>query len=66
MYNKEIFALKGYLFMKKVIYVLIFLLLFAVGCATKENSKTNDIYLIPEGYEGSYVFYNVGSVKGKC
>ncbi|MFP3126443.1 hypothetical protein OH784_27930 [Ectobacillus funiculus] len=46
--------------MRQVIYVLIFLLFFSAGCVMNENSKTNDIYLIPEGYEGYvYAFYNV-------
>ncbi|MED1093551.1 DUF6843 domain-containing protein [Bacillus paramycoides] len=46
--------------MRRVIYVLTFLLLFTVGCAMTENGKTNDIYLVPEGYEGyAYIFYNV-------
>ncbi|WP_051317228.1 DUF6843 domain-containing protein [Ectobacillus panaciterrae] len=54
------FVAKEYMFMRQIIYVFTFLLFFLVGCVSSGNSKTNDIYLIPEGYEGYvYAFYNV-------
>jgi hypothetical protein len=46
----------------KKIYLMILLLLALVGCSD-EDTKTNAIHLIPEGYEGNLtVIYNV---KGK-
>ncbi|RPK03114.1 DUF6843 domain-containing protein [Priestia endophytica] len=43
--------------MKKRFLTLSFTLFTLLGCASEE---TNDIYLIPEGYEGYiYAFYNV-------
>lgn len=44
--------------MKTKFFMIFFALLTLSGCTF--NDKTNDIYLIPEGYEGYvYAFYNV-------
>ncbi|MFT9600527.1 DUF6843 domain-containing protein [Mesobacillus sp.] len=42
--------------MKKIL-ILLFAILFLTACRYEEEEKTNNIFLIPEGYEGSIMVY---------